>query len=151
MHVHGALEGSREIVFGVKDGTKLPDGYDFLRKDFEPTYRSTNLFSDLMDAKEVVFFGHSLAENDYHYFSRFFQIHSDAYNRDANNKCSITIITYNDQSRADILSNLRRMNNGKIDDLFAQNDFRFLRTEKGNVKAMIEFDEWIKELQCQPL
>ena len=147
VHVHGALEGPREIVFGVKDGTKLLDNYDFLRKDSEPTYRSSNMFSDLMDAKEVVIFGHSLAENDYHYFSRFFQIHSDEYNRDTKNKCSITIITYNDQSRANILRNIRKMNNGNIDQLFSLNDFRFLRTEEGNVNAMIEYDDWLKELQ----
>ncbi|WP_405374257.1 AbiH family protein [Pseudobutyrivibrio sp.] len=147
VHVHGALEGTREIVFGVKDGTKIPDDYDFLRKDSEPTYRSSNMFSDLMASKEIVIFGHSLAENDYHYFSRFFQIHSDEYNSYSNNKCSITIITYNDQSRANILSNLRKMNNGNIDQLFALNDFRFLRTEEGNVNAMIEFDDWLNEFQ----
>lgn len=147
VHVHGALEGSGEVVFGVKDGTSILDEYDFLRKDSEPTYRSTNLFSDLMAAKEVVIFGHSLAENDYHYFSRFFQIHSDEYNRDAINKCSITIITYNDQSRANILRNLRKMNNGKNDQLFALNDFRFIRTSEEDPNALFELEEWIKELQ----
>lgn len=147
VHVHGALDGPKEIVFGVRDGTKILDDYDFLRKDSEPTYRSTNLCSDLLAAKEVVIFGHSLAENDYHYFSRFFQIHSDEYYRDANNKCSITIITYNDKSRADILSNLRRMNNGKIDELFSQNDLRFLRTDEKDTNAMNDFDNWIKELE----
>ena len=147
VHVHGALEGSREIVFGVKDGTKLPDGYDFLRKDFEPTYRSTNLFSDLMDAKEVVFFGHSLAENDYHFFRRFFQMHSDEYNSDSKNKCHITIITYDTQSRSEILRNLRIMNEGKVDELFYLNDFRFLRTKEDDSNAVAEFDTWIKELE----
>ena len=83
IHVHGSLKGPEEIVLGVQDNTKLPDGYDFLRKVSEPTYRSTNLFYDLMRAKEVVFFG----QNDYHFFSRFFQIHSEDYSNDPNNRC----------------------------------------------------------------
>ena len=147
IHVHGALEGPRDIVFGVKDDTKLPKGYNFLRKNAEPTYSSTDLVARLMEAKEVVFFGHSFAENDYHFFSRFFQVHSDEYISDSKNRCKITIITANQKSREDILENLRVMNNGKIDQLFSLNDFRFVRTIEQDNMAIFELHNWIKELQ----
>ena len=145
-HVHGALE-KRNIVIGIEDNIKVPKEYDFLKKVSEPTYRSSNLYYDLNNAKEVVFFGHSLGENDYHFFRHFFQIHSDEANSDTKHKCGITIFTANVKSRMDLLGNLRAMNDGRNNQLFAQNDLRFIRTKDDDTNSQLEFDEWIKFLE----
>lgn len=145
-HVHGSLKGPEEIVLGVQDNTRLIDGYDFLRKVSEPTYKSTNLFFDLMKANDVVFFGHSLGENDYHFFRSFFQKHSDESMEYSIDKPHITFFTANASSRIDILKNLREMNNGKNDQLFALNDLRFIRTIDQDFQAKDEFRKWRMEL-----
>ena len=48
--------------------------YDFMRKSFNPHYSIHPVGFDLRDADEVVFFGPSLGDNDYHYFQLFLNI-----------------------------------------------------------------------------
>ena len=145
-HVHGSIEDNN-IIVGIEDNIKIPSSYNFLKKDSEPTYRSNNLYYDLMSAKEVAFFGHSLGENDFHFFRQFFRMHSDEKNYDKKNKCKITFFTANSQSRMDLLSNLRIMNDGRNNQLFAQNDLQFIRTKEENYSTLKEFSDWIKELE----
>lgn len=147
--VHGTIEG-KNIIVGIEDNLDILPEYDFLKKVSEPTYRSNNLVFDLLKAKEVVFFGHSLGKNDYHFFRRFFQIHSDENIVDSTKKCKITFFTADAQSRMAILANLRAMNKGKNNQLFAQNDLNFIRTgEKNETRDVNEaFENWIKELEA---
>ena len=146
--VHGSILG-KDIVLGLEDNLDIPREYDFLKKVSEPTYESSNLFYDLIKAKEVVFFGHSLGKNDYHFFRQFFKIHSDESNINPENKCKITFFTANSNSRMDILANLRAMNEGKNNQLFAQNDLRFIRTLDEDRKAREGFDKWIDDLKIK--
>lgn len=145
-HVHGSIEDNN-IVLGIEDNITVPSNYNFLKKDSEPTYKSNNLFYDLMSANEVAFFGHSLGENDFHFFRQFFRLHSDENNYDIRNKCRITFFTANSQSRMDLLSNLRIMNDGRNNQLFAQNDLHFIRTREVDSYSLEEFSNWIKYLE----
>lgn len=144
--VHGTVQ-TKNIVVGIEDNVKILPDYDFLKKVSEPTYKSTSLFYDLMRAKEVVIFGHSLGENDFHFFRRFFQFHSDEMNSDPKNKCKITIFTANSKSRMEVLSNLRAMNDGRNNQLFAQNDLQFIRMAENDSLALDEFELWMKILK----
>lgn len=143
--VHGTIE-NQDIVVGIEDNIKIPREYDFLKKVSEPTYKSNNLVYDLSVAKEVFIFGHSLGKNDYHFFRQFFKMHSNETNIDPNNKCKITIITANAESRMDILANLRAMNKGKNNQLFAQNELKFIRTVGNDRIIHLEFEDWIQEI-----
>ena len=72
-YVHGCLIDDSAIL-GINDTEDTLGGlYDFMRKSFNPHYSSHPVSYDLKTADEVVFFGHSLGDNDYHYFQSFFK------------------------------------------------------------------------------
>ncbi len=141
-HVHGNIKDN-SIILGVKDSAELKEGYSFLYKTFNRHYESHPIQYDLMDADEVVFFGHSLGVNDYHYFQRFFQKQCDEQLERKDGK-DITIITYNETSRISILEQLRKMNDNKTDQLFLLNRLQFICTENGETEKLKKF---LKRLQ----
>ena len=97
-------------------------------KTFSPHYSSHEILFDLLDADEVIFFGHSLGQVDYHYFQRFFQqqCRSDMHRSDGKR---ITIFTYDAASRLSILKQLRNMNEKRTDLLFNQNELNIFMTD----------------------
>lgn len=141
-HVHGNIKDN-SIILGVKDSAELKEGYSFLYKTFNRHYESHPIQYDLMDADEIVFFGHSLGVNDYHYFQRFFQKQCDEQLERKDGK-DITIITYNETSRISILEQLRKMNDNKTDQLFLLNRLQFICTENGETEKLKKF---LKRLQ----
>ena len=98
---------------------------------------------DLLDADEVVFFGHSLGQNDYHYFRQFFRNQCDE-NMPREKGKKITIFTYDDSSRISILEQLRDMNDRKTSLLFSLNDFQVICTKDGKNERLLHF---LKHLQ----
>jgi hypothetical protein len=141
-HVHGSLQDDN-IIVGAPEDVDINEGYKFLYKTFNEHYSSNALIHDLRDAKEVVFFGHSLGPTDYHYFQEFFKTQCvDGLPRKDAKK--ITIFTYDDESRISILSQLRRMNENKTNLLYGQNDFKIIMTSKGE---SLEFKAFLKHLR----
>lgn len=65
-YVHGSLENS--IILGTNAEIELNSNYRFLRKVCDHNYTSHNIQYDLADAEHIIFFGHSLSLNDYHFF-----------------------------------------------------------------------------------
>ena len=126
-YVHGSIE-KRSAILGVEDKTDLRPGYSFLYKTFNRNYESHHIQYDMAEADEIVFFGHSLGRNDYHYFQQLFRMQSSENLQRANSK-RITIFTYDDDSRIDILEQLREMNDKNTNLLFSQNDFQFICTK----------------------
>ncbi len=146
--VHGTIH-DKNIVLGIDDSYEIPSAYSFLKKVSEPTYKSCNLFYDLCVAQEVIFFGHSLGKNDFHFFKHFFKTRSNENNINYSKRCKITIFTKDSKSRMDILSNLRAMNGGRNNELFALNDLSFIRTDdkddKDNITIM-EINDWKNQM-----
>lgn len=126
-HVHGNLE-SESAIIGIPDSADVVGNYEFMYKTFSPHYSSHEILFDLLDADEVIFFGHSLGQIDYHYFQRFFQqqCRSDMQRSDGK---KITIFTYDAASRLSILKQLRDMNNKRTDLLYNQNELNIFRTD----------------------
>lgn len=142
-HVHGSLRDD-SIIIGAPEDVDLNDGYEFLYKTFSEHYGSNTLIHDLRDAKEVVFFGHSLGPTDYHYFQEFFrrQCHEGLTRKEAK---KITIFTYDDASRIAILKQLRTMNEKKTNLLYNQNDFKIIMTSKGESPELLAFLEHLRK------
>lgn len=140
-HVHGSCVDSSSII-GVSDSYKLRMGYDFLYKTSSKHYQSSNVRYALQNSKDVVFFGHSLGEQDYHYFQDFFrrQCRDDM---TENDKCKITFFTKDDDSRLKLISQLRSMNDGRVNYLYDCNDLQFIHTD--NVDSKL--DLFIKYLE----
>lgn len=139
-YIHGNLSDN-SIILGVNDKRLVPN-YDFLHKTMSPYYRSHNLFEDLYAAYEVIFFGLSFGEIDFTYFDDFFKSQSSSDNV-GHKKKNITIVTYDENSRSDIL---RKLNNQGINRqrLYAQSNFQMIRTSVEEDKVL--FNELLKRL-----
>lgn len=142
-HVHGCLKDN-SIILGVEDESDLIDGYSYLYKTFSPHYESHHIQYDLVEADEVVFFGHSLGQNDYHYFRQFFRNQCDE-NMPREKGKRITIFTYDDCSRISILEQLRNMNDRKTSLLFSLNDFQVICTKDGESDKLMQFFEHLRQ------
>ena len=140
-YVHGCLSDFSAIL-GVNDEVDTVDGaYDFMRKSFNSHYSSHPVGYDLRDADEVVFFGHSLGDNDYHYFQSFFK-HQCEEGLDPKEQRMITIFTYNETSRMEIMRTLHKMNNGRTSMLFQNNQLNIFCTSDEKQKMSDAFRDW---------
>ena len=137
-YVHGCLADDSAIL-GINDTEDTLGGlYDFMRKSFNPHYSSHPVSYDLKTADEVVFFGHSLGDNDYHYFQSFFR-HQCKENLAPEEKRTITIFTKDENGRMAIMRTLHKMNDGKTSLLFQNNILNIFCTDDGESSA---FSEW---------
>ena len=106
-------------------------------KSHSPYYTSHNIKSKLDQADEVIFFGHSLGSTDYPYFEDFFR--KQCATKPDNEKIKVRIFTYDEESRQNILVQLRNMNEKHTQMLYEYCDFAIYRT-KDNID-----DEKIKK------
>ena len=136
-HIHG-LAANKSAILGVDDGVELREGYDFMYKTFSRFYKSHPIQYDLVDAKEIIFFGLSLGCIDYPYFQDFFRSLCEFGIIDRKNSKKVTIITYDDRSRRQILLQLREMNNRRTNYLFGLNDVDFICTSANEPKANLK-------------
>lgn len=142
-HVHGSLKDNT-IILGFEEETDVKPGYEYMYKTFSPHYESHPIQYDLQEADEVVFFGHSLGHNDYHYFKVFFQSQCiPDMTREKGKR--ITIFTYDDKSRIEILKQLRQMNEKRTNLLFNLNTMQIICTKDGGGKRMVAFLERMNE------
>lgn len=100
-YVHGSTEHSDSIL-GVQDKVNLKNGYDFLYKTFNKNYPSCAIQYALQECNEVIIYGHSLGEVDYHYFKDFFSAQCREGMTRIDSK-KITIFTWDNYSRLNIL------------------------------------------------
>ena len=147
-HIHGSLKNKTAII-GVADGMDLIDGYSFLYKTFNPYFHSTNLYYDLKEAREVVFFGHSLGPQDYHYFHSFFNDCCVPYSKTREGKKRIVFVTKDENSRIQLLEQIRKMNDRKTDLFFLLNNVHFIYTAdrkkaKERLKSLHSY--WYRDL-----
>jgi len=145
-HVHGACENNSAIL-GISDNCPIREGYDYLYKTCSPYYQSANVRYALQNSSLVLFYGHSLGAQDYHYFSNFFSQQSQLSMQEKDSK-TIIIVTYDESSRMGILTQLRNMNDGRINYLFDCNDLRFYKTAEIDPKMaaddIFKLLEWVK-------
>ncbi len=142
-HVHGSIKDNT-LILGIEEQSDVKQGYEFLYKTFSSYYESHSIQYDLQEANEVVFFGHSLGHNDYHYFQTFFQMQC-LENMSRKDSKRITIFTYDDTSRIEILKQLRNMNDKKTALLFNQNKMEIICTNGGGEKRLTDFLKRMKE------
>lgn len=125
-HVHGSVDDNT-LILGFEDDAESVDDYSFMIKTFNPDYSSHHLRQSLSQAKEVVFFGHSLGSTDYHYFEQFFKEKSKA-GLKREDSVRVSFVTASNESHISILNQLRKMNDANTNLLFDQNDIEFYYT-----------------------
>ncbi|CDA83584.1 putative uncharacterized protein [Bacteroides sp. CAG:754] len=144
-YVHGKAD-DKSIILGFEDSAEVKDDYLFMIKSFSRHFRSHNIQYDMMLADEVIFFGHSLGSTDYHYFEHFFRNQSNEQIKKEDYK-KITIFTYDNKSRLEILAQLRNMNEKKTNLLFSLNQLNIFCTkdEEGDKERITEYCKNLQE------
>lgn len=147
-HIHGNIsEGSNtNIILGVQDNVEVDKSFSYVIKSHSPFYHSSHIIDMLEESDEVIFFGHSLGETDYPYFSDFFQMQCRKISPE--NRKKIRIFTFDEKSRLDILFQLRIMNDKQTRLFFENSDFELYRTEDkiDDHKIQKFFNELIDDL-----
>lgn len=147
-HIHGKISESpnTNLILGIQDSVEVDKSFSYVIKSHSPYYHSSRIIDMLDEADEVIFFGHSLGETDYPYFSDFFQMQCRKIAPE--NRKKIRIFTYNEKSRLDILFQLRIMNDKQTRLFFENSDFALYRTEDkiDDIKIQNYFNELISDL-----
>lgn len=147
-HIHGKISESpnTNLILGIQDSVEVDKSFSYVIKSHSPYYHSSRIIDMLDEADEVIFFGHSLGETDYPYFSDFFQMQCRKIAPE--NRKKIRIFTYNEKSRLDILFQLRIMNDKQTRLFFENSDFALYRTEDeiDDIKIQNYFKELISDL-----
>lgn len=148
-YVHGNIENNT-IIIGTQDNIEFDENYDFLQKSFDSEYNPPMILPSLLNADEVIIFGHSLGVNDRQYFKNFFmqQTSTKEYNRK-----EITIFTYDDTSETNIKRSIQWMTGGNLSTFYSMNDVKIIKTSfiKSKNRDMAAFKEFLKDHLKDPI
>ena len=137
-HVHGSLS-EEEIVLGcdIQKDQEVNRDLSFMYK-YNMLNRANHVARNLLEAKEIIFYGHSVNEMDFCYFREFFKAASASPKPIRH----LTIITLNEKSERDIKNNIR--NQGiSVSDLYNNLEtFTFIHTQKMYFKDSKELKKW---------
>ena len=137
-YVHGSLRDN-DIVLGcdLQEGEKVNRQLSFMYK-YNMLNRANHVARNILEAKEIIFFGHSVNEMDFGYFREFFKVTSASPQPTRH----LTFITLNEKSERDIKDNIR--NQGiSVTDLYNNlESFTFIHTEKLYKQDAKEVQKW---------
>ena len=137
-YVHGSLRDN-DIVLGcdLQEGEKVNRQLSFMYK-YNMLIRANHVARNILEAKEIIFFGHSVNEMDFGYFREFFKVASASPQPTRH----LTFITLNEKSERDIKDNIR--NQGiSVTDLYNNlESFTFIHTEKLYKQDAKEVQKW---------
>ena len=125
-YVHGDC-GKGGVIIGTRDDGEYDKNYDFLQKSFDQNFNPPALVADLLEADEVIIFGHSIGENDRQYFKAFFKQQTD-YSHPGRKE--IIIFTLDDNSEVDIKRSLQRMTDNNLSTLYGLNHVEIIKTSR---------------------
>lgn len=125
-YVHGDCAKGR-IIIGTGDSGDYDKNYDFLQKSFDPTFNPPPLVADLLEADDVIVFGHSIGVNDRQYFKAFFKRQTD-YSQ--THRKEITIFTLDEDSEVEIKRSLQRMTDNNLSSLYGLNHVEIIKTAR---------------------
>ena len=139
-HMHGNLNDG--IILGLESNIEFCPLYRFMCKEYNMNYQTRFLNFCMQEAKEIVIFGHSLSEIDYHYFETLF-FNQSKMNLNYPESKRITIFTRDKNSKLDICDQLRKMNKNRLDVLFSNNILEIIRTDGSDSKRVEKFIEHV--------
>ena len=137
-YVHGNLEKD-DIVLGcdIQEHEKVNRNLSFTNK-YNQLNKANHVAINILEAKEIIFFGHSVNEMDFGYFRDLFKAASAAPKPIRH----LTIITYDEESERNIKDNIR--NQGiSVTDLYNNLwTFTFIHTKKIYSQNSDEIQKW---------
>lgn len=102
--LNGIYDGS-SIILGIMSKKEIAPDYSFMIKSNHPNYILSNIENDLMSARNVYIFGHSLNPIDFGYFENYFKMLES----NTEQERTLTIITKNKNSADNLLKNINIM------------------------------------------
>lgn len=144
-YIHGNVKDNTQIL-GINTtsfGEIMPE-YSFLIKSNNSNYQSTDIESDMMRAKEVIIYGHSLNMIDSVYFDDYMRELSSG--KDISRR--LTIITFDEASRLKILDNIRKLD-VSVPKLYSYGHLEFILTkamDNGNDTEKAKFDKLVERI-----
>ena len=143
--VHGSLRDN-DIVLGcdLQEGEQVNRQLSFMYK-YNQLKKANHIARNILEAKEIIFFGHSINEMDFGYFKEFFKVASASPIPIRH----LTIITYDDESERNIKDNMR--NQGiSVSDLYSNLwTFDIIKTSKlydNNAEEGKKWSEFLERL-----
>jgi hypothetical protein len=143
--VHGSLRDN-DIVLGcdLQEGEQVNRQLSFMYK-YNQLKKANHIARNILEAKEIIFFGHSINEMDFGYFKEFFKVASASPIPIRH----LTIITYDDESERNIKDNIR--NQGiSVSDLYSNLwTFDIIKTSKlydNNAEDGKKWSEFLERL-----
>ena len=143
--VHGSLRDN-DIVLGcdLQEGEQVNRQLSFMYK-YNQLKKANHIARNILEAKEIIFFGHSINEMDFGYFKEFFKVASASPVPIRH----LTIITYDDESERNIKDNIR--NQGiSVSDLYSNLwTFDIIKTSKlydNNAEEGKKWSEFLERL-----
>ena len=143
--VHGSLRDN-DIVLGcdLQEGEQVNRQLSFMYK-YNQLKKANHIARNILEAKEIIFFGHSINEMDFGYFKEFFKVASASPIPIRH----LTIITYDDESERNIKDNIR--NQGiSVSDLYSNLwTFDIIKTSKlydNNAEEGKKWSEFLERL-----
>ncbi len=137
-YVHGSLR-ENDIVLGcdLQEGENVNRQLSFMYK-YNQLNKANHVARSILEAKEIIFFGHSINEMDFCYFKEFFKAASASPNPIRH----LTIITYDEESERNIKDNIR--NQGiSVTDLYNNLwTLEFIHTQKVYENDEKEIKKW---------
>jgi hypothetical protein len=137
--VHGSLYEDDGIVLGcdIQSHQQVNRSLSFMYK-YNMLDKANHVARNLLEAKEIIFYGHSVNEMDFGYFRELFKAASTAPKPTRH----LTFITLNEKSERSIKDNIR--NQGiSVTDLYNNlESFVFIHTEKLYFKDFKELQKW---------
>lgn len=141
--VHGSLRDN-DIVLGcdLQEGEQVNRQLSFMYK-YNQLKKANHIARNILEAKEIIFFGHSINEMDFGYFKEFFKVASASPKPIRH----LTIITYDDESERNIKDNIR--NQGiSVSDLYSNLwTFDIIKTSKLYDNNAEEGKKWSEFLE----
>ena len=145
-HIHGNLEDD-DIVLGcdIQENEVVNRDLSFLYK-YNMLNKANHIVANMLAAKEVIIFGHSINEMDFCYFREYLKVASSS----SQQTRYLTIFTYDEQSERDIKDNMR--NQGiSVSDIYNNLDgFTFIHTKnyyEGDKKEDNKLQDLVIRLQ----
>ena len=137
-YVHGSLRYN-DIVLGcdIQPDEQVNRQLSFMYK-YNMLKRANHVAKNILEAKEIIFFGHSINEMDFCYFREFFKVASAAPEPIRH----LTIITYDEESERNIKDNIR--NQGiSVSDLYSNlRTFDFIHTKNVYAGGKEDVEKW---------
>lgn len=112
------------LGFEISDINNIAPGYSFMLKSNNLAYKSTDIAFDLLNSRNVIFFGHSLNQMDFGYFEDYFKVLAS--NTEKQRK--LIIFTKDEESRVVLLDNIRKMGIS-VRDIYTHASLDFIRTD----------------------